>query len=302
MATSFRIGQGSPANTFLAVWMAEEAGLFAANGLDMKVVPMTGGSEAGPYFKRGMIDLMHIGMSSVVRANAAGHDLVTIGSLSNVIRGDLYAAPGITSPEKLRGGIVGISSAGSETDSTTTLALRKIGLSRSDVTIKEVGSSRLSLLRKGEIQACTLGEPDRSSAKAEGLPCLLELFASRIPWVYSGLVVSRGYLKTNRPAVLAAMQAIVEGNTIACTDATAAKAVLARELKITDPEVLEQSYANFKEATPEKAEPSREGAVNILSVVEIPGMTRNPDDYIDMSIHEELRNSGFLSGIAKLYC
>ena len=29
----FRVGESSPANTFLAIWMAEDAGFYAANGL-----------------------------------------------------------------------------------------------------------------------------------------------------------------------------------------------------------------------------------------------------------------------------
>ncbi|MFM1814240.1 MAG: hypothetical protein RLZ98_935 [Pseudomonadota bacterium] len=301
MATPFKIGQGSPANTFLAVWMAEEAGLFKANNLDMSIVPMTGGRESGPSFRAGLINLMHIGMSSVVRANTKGHDLVTIGSLSNVVRGDFFGAPGITTPEQLRGGIVGISSTGSETDSTTTLALRKIGLDRTDVTIKEVGSTRLRLVRNGEIQATTLGEPDRSAARAEGLPCLVELFASRIPWVYSGLVASRSYVAVNRPQVLAAMRAIIEGNALACKDAARAKAVLARELKISDLALLDQSYANFKEATPEFAAASLEGAENILSVLNIAGMSKNSTEYLDGSIHEDLKREGFLDEIARKY-
>ena len=112
--TRFSIGQGSPANTFLAVWMAQEAGLYAAQGLDAKVVAMVGGRDCGPEFAAGRLQTMHIGMSSVVRANTAGADLVTIGSLSNIVRNTFFAAPRIKSAADLEGGSVGISSAGSE--------------------------------------------------------------------------------------------------------------------------------------------------------------------------------------------
>ncbi len=299
--TPFNIGQGSPANTFLAVWVAADAGLFEAHGLRMGIVPMVGGKQSADYFAGGRINLMHIGMSSVVRANAGGSDLVTIGSLSNVVRGDMFATPGVTSGEQLKGGIVGISSEGSETDTTTTLALRQIGLARSDVTMKEVGNDRLSPLRRGEITATTLGEPERSQAVSEGLVRLVDLFEAQIPWVYSGLVTSRSYLAANRAYVTAAMTAVIEGNELALNDADRAKRVLARELDITDDKILELSYANFKTATPAFAEASRAGAENILSVIEIPGISKSVDDYLDNSILDELRANGTLDAIHSKY-
>src|SRR5262249_31610780 len=65
----FRVGMAAPANTFLAIWMAQAAGFYEAQGLNVEIVAMNGGSESGPDLKSGRIHLMHIGMSSVVRAN-----------------------------------------------------------------------------------------------------------------------------------------------------------------------------------------------------------------------------------------
>lgn len=297
----FNLGQGSPANTFLAVWVAADAGLFEANGLDMSIVPMTGGSQSANYFKSGRIDMMHIGMSSVVRANAGGADLVVFGSLSNIIRGDLFVSPGINSASDLKNGIVGISSAGSETDTTTTLALRKLGLTRSDVKIEEVGTPRLKLLQAGRIAATTLGEPERSEASAMGIKCLLPLYESRIPWVYSGLVTTRSRIKSGRSEIVSALRAIVEGNALALKDSARAKSALARELSLNDTILVDESYANFCESTPQDTKVSREGAANILSVIDIPGASHNADDYIDDSIYNELAGSGFLNEIARKY-
>ena len=83
----FRVGQAAPANTFLAIWMAQAAGFYQAQELKLEIVPMTGGSESGPDLKSGRIHLMHIGMSSVVRANTSGSgDLRCIGSPESVLR------------------------------------------------------------------------------------------------------------------------------------------------------------------------------------------------------------------------
>jgi hypothetical protein len=38
--TPFRVGEAAPANTFLAIWMAEVAGFYQAQGLQLEVVRM----------------------------------------------------------------------------------------------------------------------------------------------------------------------------------------------------------------------------------------------------------------------
>jgi hypothetical protein len=53
--TPFRVGEAAPANTFLAIWMAEVAGFYQAQGLQLEVVHMVGGSESGPALKAGGI-------------------------------------------------------------------------------------------------------------------------------------------------------------------------------------------------------------------------------------------------------
>ncbi|MDX1485636.1 MAG: ABC transporter substrate-binding protein [Alphaproteobacteria bacterium] len=305
MATSqktvFKVGKASPANTFLAIWMAEDAGLYAANGLQMDIVDMVGGSETGPALASGRVDLMHIGMSSVVRANGLGFDVRVIGSLSNVVRSALFTAPGVKTAEDLKGGVIGISSTGSESDPTTTLALTRIGLARDNITIKEIGVERLSAVRDGAVQATMLGEPYRSQALAAGLTAIVDLLAERIPWVYSGLVVDRAYLRDHRQTLEAFMRATVEANYLAVSDPERGTRVLARALEIEDPEIAGIAYENFKAATPLNAEASIEGAENIIATVAAPDASHNIGDYVDASVSDRLREEGFFAAMADKY-
>jgi NitT/TauT family transport system substrate-binding protein len=242
---------------------------------------------------------MHIGMSSVVRANSAGSDLVTVGSLSNIIRNSMFTAPGITSAADLKGKAVGISSAGSETDPTTTLALRKLGLKREDVTIKEIGVKRLDHVRNGEVAASLMGEPYRSQALALGMKPIVDLYADKTPWLYSGLVVHRKFLKDHRDRVKSFLKATVEGNYLAVSSPDKAKPVLAKELGITDPKILDTTYANFRAETPLNAELTREGAKNIVEV--LAPANKNLDAYMDESVYNELKAEGFYATMEKKY-
>ena len=297
----FAIGEASPANTYLAIWMAEEAGLYEAQGLDLNIVPMVGGRETAPALEDGTLQLMHIGMSSVVRANAAGSDLRVIGSLSNVIRQTMFLAPGLTGAADLRGGVVGISSVGSESDSTLTLALQRLGLTRDDVIFEEIGRNRLPILQSGAVAATMLGEPYRSEALSVGLNPIVDLYADRIAWLYSGLTVDRNYLNSHRDVLLRFMRATVEGNYIAVSDEARAKALLARELDLSDPQIIDASYDNFKAETPINVEIDPAGAENILMALAGRGAGSDVEDYIDLTIGEELRAEGFYAAMREKY-
>src|SRR5262245_47443768 len=299
--TTFKVGEAAPANTFLAIWMAEAAGLYEAQGLKLEIVHMVGGRESGPDLSSGRIHLMHIGMSSVVRANAAGSHLKAIGSLSNVNRATMFAAPQIKTDAELKGRIFGISSAGSESDAATTLVLQRLGLKREDVTVKEVGVERLTPLLSGAIAATLLGEPQRRQALDMALRVVADLYAERIRWLYRGLVLHADYLKNNRETRLRFVKATIEGNHIAINDERRAKAVLANELKLSDPEVIAASYANFNAETPPNAEIDRRGAEKVLMSIAPPGASRNLDDYIQMSLTQDLRKQGFMDAMEKKY-
>ncbi len=297
----FHVGQSSPANTFLAIWMAQDAGFYAARGLNVDVVAMAGGAEMADAFAAKRIDAMHIGLSSVVRANARGADLRAFGSLSNVIRFALFAAPGVATAADLKGKVVGVSSLGSESDATMTLALGQLGLTRADVTIKPIGLPRLAAVKAGEVAATAINEPDRSLAYAAGLNALVDLAPQRIPWLFTGLVAPRASLRDDRDRLARFLEATIEGNRLAMSDAARGKAVLTREMRIGDPKIIDIVYADFRDQTPPFAEIADDGARAIVEQIAAPGARHDLKDYVDPSLSAALKAEGFFDAMAKRY-
>jgi len=289
----FRVGEAAPANTFFAIWMAEACGLYEARGLNLEIVEMVGGSKTGPALSSNEIQLMHIGMSSVVRANLSGFEVTTIGSLSNVIRNTFFAHPDIEFGDQLKGGKIGISSVGSESELSTILALRKFGLSREDVCFEEIGNERLSFLRKKQVRDTMLGEPLRSVAFEEGMNPIVDLLADQIPWLYSGLVVDKNFLVQNRVSVLNFMRATIEGNYMAVSQPKRAKNILATRLKINNTKNLDLTYENFKNFTPLNCELTKKGGQNIINTINGSPTKQGLKNYMDDSIYRELKREGF---------
>ena len=298
----FRVGISDAVNTVLPVWMAQEGGFYAANGLKVEIVNMGGGSRGAKELQAGTIDLMRVGMSSVVQANRAGGDLRLIASMSNVIRFVIVTAPGVKTAADLKGGVIGVSSFGSESDSTVTLALERFDMTRADVTVKEYGggSKRLAAVRAGEIKATAINEPTTSQAREQGVNILIDLAAEKIPWLFSGVVVRRGDLKERRDLVLRFLRAVIEGNYLALTHDVRAKAVLARELKVKNSRIVDISYEDFRAQSPPDMDISMAGVANVLKIG-ARGGSRNPADYIDGSVLMELRKSGFFATMQKKY-
>jgi ABC-type nitrate/sulfonate/bicarbonate transport system substrate-binding protein len=128
---------------------------------------------------------------------------------------------------------------------------------------------------------------------------MVDLAAEQIPWLFSSLVVRRGDLTSRRDLHKRFLKATIEGNYLALSDAARAKEVLAKELKITDAKILGISYEDFKQQSPPDTEPSRAGAENILT--QFPGGSSKLDDYIDVSLLDEIKAEGFLDSLRRTY-
>ena len=300
-AMQFKAGISDAVNTVLAWSMARAAGLYTAQGLNVDIINMNGGSKGAEELQAGRIDVMHVGLSSVVKVNQAGGDLRTIASLSNVIRFTFFSAPGVKSAADLKGGVVGVSTFGSESDSTVTLALQKLGLKRDDVVIKEYGGGthRLEAVKSGEIKATAINEPLSSLAREQGVNVLVDLVPDQIPWLFSGIVVRHDDVAARRDLLTRFLKASIEGNYIALTDEKRAKDVLAKELKITNAKVLDITYNDFKLQSPQNLEPSVAGAENILKM--FPSADQKVGDYLDTSLLDALKKDGFFTAMEQKY-
>jgi ABC-type nitrate/sulfonate/bicarbonate transport system substrate-binding protein len=301
LPVQIKAGISDPVNTVLAWYMARAAGRYGAEGLNVEILNMNGGSRGAEELQAARIDIMHVGLSSVVKVNLAGGNLRVIGSLSNVIRFTFFSAPGVKTAADLKGGIIGVSTFGSESDSTVTLALQKLGLTRADVTVKEYGGSmkRLEAVKSGEIKATALNEPIASQAREQGVNVLVDLVPDQIPWLFSGVVVRKDDIAARRDLLTRFLKASIEGNYVALTDAKRAKEVLAKELKIGSAKILDITYNDFKQQSPQNLEPSAEGARNILKL--FPNASQKVGDYVDLSLLDGLKNDGFFAAMEKQY-
>jgi NitT/TauT family transport system substrate-binding protein len=302
----FKIGISAPVVTIFPVWMAAAAGLDVKEGLKAEAISMEGGSRGVQVLLSGEIQAMHVGLAPVVQANKQGADLRLVTSTANTIPITIFTAPTIKTAQDFRGKTIGISTFGSETDVAASIALQRLGLTRQDVTISQIGGSaqRFGALMAGRIDAAPLLEPTITAAKQKGFNPLLDLAATGTPWIFDGIVVTDAYLKEHRDTLTRFVRAYIAGAYLALSDTKKAKDVIAQKFKTSDPTVIDATYDEFKTLLPPDLAPSVAGAQNVIAQLQTIGIgvgSKDVIDYVELSIIKGLKQDGYFETVAKAY-
>ena len=108
-----RIGYPSLSFRQSNVWVAKEQGLFNKYGLDVEPIFLRGGQVATLALAAGDPPIVNIG--TVVQANLSGYNLVLVAAVETKYDQVVFARPGITRLEQLKGKNYGISGYGAAT-------------------------------------------------------------------------------------------------------------------------------------------------------------------------------------------
>jgi ABC-type nitrate/sulfonate/bicarbonate transport system substrate-binding protein len=174
------------------------------------------------------------------------------------------------------------------------------------VTVSQIGGSsqRFGALVAGRIDVAPLIEPGISLAKERGFNPIVDLAAANTPWIFDSVVVTRGWLDKNRDTLTRFVKAYVAGAYLALSDETKAKALIAQKFKTNDPKVIAATYADFKRLMPLDAAPTVDGAKNVLEQLVAIGTdigSRDPKDYLDLSIIDQLKKDGYFDQMVKAF-
>src|SRR3954453_13464747 len=112
-----RIGYPSLSFRQSNVWVAKEMGLFNKYGLDVEPIFLRGGQIATQALAGGDPPIVNIG--TVVQADLRGFNLVLVAAVETSYDQIVFARPGITKVEQLKGKRFGISGFGAATHYAT---------------------------------------------------------------------------------------------------------------------------------------------------------------------------------------
>jgi NitT/TauT family transport system substrate-binding protein len=129
-------------NTAVLTYIAQRAGLFEKQGLDVEIILITGGPAAVSALLNGDVDLDLRAPVAAIQAMAHGAKLTFLLSQSNTLEYDVVTRPEIKDVKQLKGKRIGIIRFGG----LSALMVRYLFQNRDEVLIKISPLSRLAKL------------------------------------------------------------------------------------------------------------------------------------------------------------
>lgn len=302
-----KIKIGYPAISYnqIHIWIAKDAGLFRKHGLDAEIVFFRGGQMATQALVAGDPPIVNIG--TVVQAGLQGHDVVLIASSENAYNYSVVARPGISRVEQLKGKRLGVSGFGSASHNASLILLKKFNLEpNKDVALVVAGptSERLSAVEGGRIDATLLTPSELPRSRKQGLVEVYDLAGLGVEVQGNGFATSRSFIKSQRDTVLSALKGYVEAIHYIYRNRDETKKIVAKYLRLTDAEVLDATYTAFVKTVAKRPTPTLKGIQFMLDEVAVKmpnAKTAKPEQFVDLSLLQQLDKEGFFAEMAKRY-
>jgi ABC-type nitrate/sulfonate/bicarbonate transport system substrate-binding protein len=206
-----------PPLVHLPVYYAIDNGIFKKNGLEVEVKFFRGGvatHRAATSAKSGL-DAAWIPGPIVMTGISKGSGLKMFHSMAFLFEAQLATAPGIDTPQKLRGKTIGIEGRGGYSHLGARAVLGPAGVSDDEVKyMKTPPPARVPFLVKGKADAVLIHVEQVFLAQKErpGVIALANLWRSRPRYLYAAFVAPESKLKSRRDAYVRFAVAMMQSN------------------------------------------------------------------------------------------
>ena len=149
---------------------------------------------------------------------------------------------------------------------------------------------------KGFVDAGMISAPSNRRGIKMGLREFVDTADLGIPYTNSPLSTRRTTIKNQRDTVLRVLKGYYEGVRQTKLDRNGAIKVLAKYVRVTDPNILSEVYQIYgdKQLQP-NIDVDLEGIKGLLKGLGSEAVGANPATFVDLSLIEQLEREGFLS-------
>ncbi len=284
--------------------LAKDSGMLAKYGFTAEVLLIPGTPRTVQALIAGDLDYVTAGAPASLRARAQGADVVILSSLANFSSQRIMLRPDstLTNFKELKGKIIGVTQYGSGGDTFLRAALRKTGIKENEVTILQMGGTPgvAQGLESGRIEVGVLGDSGmllvfRGRAK-------MMKGASAREMGFGGtdapLTTTERKLKADRGAVVRFMQAYLETLHYFQTKKAGTARILSKYMRGVGEEHI-SLWCDELRATMKQIPYPDEDALRAEMEMMGPGNVQIPAGYINASVLDEIRKSGFIDKVYK---
>lgn len=275
------------------MFMAQQEGLFKKNGLDVELIHIASSSRGIQAILAGEIAFSFMDGSNAAQANLKGANLAMVAGATNRQVFSLMANAEFKRIADLRGKKIGITRVGSSTHTSALYALGSAGLKPADYQILPLLEvpNIYTALAAGQIDAGVMSPPTNARAKRSGFVELMNIAKEGPEFVSVAVGTTRTYIKANEDIVRRVVRAYAEGVQAFKSNKAAALRMIQKQLKVSDPEIQEDTYNQFREYLEYPPYVSRKGLEAVLAEIasrDPAAKGIKPEDMMDMRFVAEL--------------
>lgn len=202
-------------NGTLPLIVAQEFGFFAAEGLDVRTVLITGGPTAMAALVGGSVDYTLVAGVAAVRAIAQNAPMTIVSGVQPYMDYTLIGAKGIAGVNDLKGKLVGVTGPGGIAEFAAVEGLAKKGLvrDRDYKILYGVGNSpaRAQSLETGKIQASPFSFLERLELERKGFPTLFDIGSVMPGFPFVVIVTSKQKTENDPDGIVAMLRGLKRG-------------------------------------------------------------------------------------------
>jgi len=306
--TRVTIAYPSPSPRVAPLWVAQDLDLFGKYGLQPQVVLVRNNQMLSAGLISGDLEVGYTGGTTVLGAAAAGAELKMVGGFISRGRGFLTVKPEIRKTADLAGKRFGVQSIGGTIWMYAMLTLEQLGLdlARDKIQLLVVGDQTVMVraLETGIVDAAVMTTRAYALAlKQKGFNVLAEVFPAMSS---TGIVARRSFIERNQTTMENVIKALIEAEYFILSPRGRSQTVktIINRLKLSDPNLAEEGYADIVKEFDAKPYPSLEGLKNMqrLMAMQNPKLAGiNTAGLIDSSFIRKLDDSGFFTQVQARY-
>lgn len=217
-------------STFLPIYLAEDASLFKAEGLNPKLLSFHGGSDLTRAVVARSVQIGLASPTSVLSAISAGQNVKVFFGGFDQAPFSWYAVPSIKTMAQAKGKRFGVSRFGSATDALTRFAITQAGLDpKTDAKIIQTGGSAAALaaMETGQIEVGIFSIPTNFTAADRSYNLIARQSDFMRDFPIQSFYAEVKYLDDNPATVKAVLRAFIRAVTLAKTNKPLAVKILA---------------------------------------------------------------------------
>jgi len=279
------------------MWVAYEEGIFKKNGLDVELLHIPSSSRVIQTMLAGEIAISYMDGRNSVQASLTGADLALLAGVANRHVFSFMARPEIKRVSDLKGKRIGVTRIGSTTHTVSLYLLNQAGLKPGDYEILPLAEvpNILVALMAGRIDAGPISPPTSIRGRKAGLFELANLAKDGPEYVSVAIGATRSYIKANEEITRRVVRSYAEAVHLLKSNKAIALKAFRKYTRVNDPEILEETYneyRNYIESIPFVSRKGLETILAELAAYDPKARQARPEDFLDARFLAELEKEG----------